>query len=581
MSSLLDQVLALDGRTREDLAKQAGPLARVVRAEGIEHTPELDRVLALDRRPESTDELVRLLSAALRLDPNSDVCPVCRGTDETCRTCGGTGRIELRPRQAEALREAFELRGLFAPMRVGSGKTLVTLLLPTLLGSQRPVLMIPASLRDEKTPRDFAALRKAWRVRLPVLVSYQEMGRPDREHRLAELAPDLLILDEVGDKARNWESAVTRRIHRYIEATHVPVACLSGTMITDALLDYHHMAVWALRDRAPVPVVRAEAERWSKALDRDVGAVRRVAPGALASIPGGFHGWLRGSRGVVPTPGSDCDASIEISTWSPTLSEQLQAIIARTEESGVRPDGEILDEWELPDCLCQLSLGFFYVWDPLPPDWWLYPRRGWRAYARAVLDEHLPGFDSESQIVRALDQDVGPMPPAAGGGWQLLEAWRGVRDKFTPNPVPRWIDPGPLEQAAERTRADRSIAWVRYRAAGGRLEDLGVPYYGGGTDPESARPGSPVALSIAAHSTGRNLQAWASSLVLTPIANASGWEQLIGRTHRAGQRADVVRVSIIAAIEYQGAVLGRVMTEARAISRASGFSQKLVDATWV
>jgi hypothetical protein len=65
------------------------------------------------------------------------------------------------------------------------------------------------------------------------------------------------------------------------------------------------------------------------------------------------------------------------------------------------------------------------------------------------------------------------------------------------------------------------------------------------------------------------------------MANADAWEQLIGRTHRAGQKSDTIYVDIIDAIDYHSRVLERVHTEARRVSKSSGFSHKLVDADWL
>jgi len=489
----------------------------------------------------------------------------------------------LRDAQAIALREAYERRGLVAHMRVGSGKTLVTLLAPTLLESRRPVLMIPAALR-EKTLRDFAVLRKGWNVRLPELVSYQEMGRPDREFKLADLAPDLLILDEF-QGARNWDAAVSRRIERCVQSRAPNVLALSGTLITDQLLDYWHALIWALRVNAPVPLVRAEAERWQQALNPG-NALRRIGRGALDEIPGGFAEWIRGSAGVLVDSGTDCGAAIEITRWRPVVPAELRKVIEDTAISALRPDGELLDQWELADCLCQLALGFFYRWDPMPPSWWLQPRRAWRKYVHAVLDSRHDRFDSEALIVNALDRirrqgSRGcPVPPGHDEGTRRLAAWRAVRDKFEPNPVPVWLDRSVLAAAAAYAHEHSALTWVRYRAAGHELDRQGLPYYPGGTNPESAPPGSPIALSIASHGTGRNLQAWMNALVLTLPANADAWEQLIGRIHRPGQRADLVTVGILDSIDYHADVLERVRAEARSIARSTGLPQKFVDATW-
>lgn len=545
------------------------PESPLLRVAGVEGSADLQRVLALERRLEVTSELVDVLSQHLRLDPAA----------------------RLRAPQAAALRELYEVGGLFGPMRVGSGKTLVTLLAPTLLGAQRPVLMVPASLRD-KTRREFAEYRQQWRVRLPHIVSYTELGRVEKEHYLLELAPDLLILDEA-HKVRNLAAAVTRRVGRCVELLRPRVVALSGTLVTDGLMDYWHLLLWCLGNRAPVPMLAVEAGKWSRALDRD--AKERLALGALEAFGAdGYHAFMRASRGVVPTPGNDCPATIEISSWSPALPPALAEMIAETKETGMRPDGELLEDMEIADVLCQLAQGFYYVWDPLPPEWWLKPRRAWNAYVRYVLEQQLVGFDSPSMVAMALDRSdaitretdryeqvrvvQNVMPPSWREGRGLLQAWRAVRDRFEPNTRPVWVNDAPLREAA---KLEHTLIWVKHRAAGERLQQLGVSFYGGGTDPQSAVPGSTIALSIAAHGTGRNLQAWHRNAVMCPPANDRAHEQLIGRTHRQGQRSDAVYVSYLDTIAYHGDVLARVKTQAKATSKASGFTMKLAEATWV
>ena len=88
--------------------------------QGVAYSPEFSRVSALPRRT-WTDEEAQASADALT--------PVLArpGTDRT-----------LRPLQAIALQELFHCRGLFAPIRVGGGKSLITFLAPTVL----PVIMI-------------------------------------------------------------------------------------------------------------------------------------------------------------------------------------------------------------------------------------------------------------------------------------------------------------------------------------------------------------------------------------------------------------------------------------------------------
>jgi hypothetical protein len=265
--------------------------------DAIPFDSEVSRVLGLPRRESAGPTMTERMSVALRK-----------------RERNAEGDVNmLRGPQVEALQELQRLGGLFAPMRVGSGKSLVTLLAPVVLNAKRPVLIIPASLR-EKTQQDFVRYWQDWNVRLPHLVSYEELGRPDRADMLLTLNPDLLILDEA-HRARNKDSAMSRRIRRCVVQCEPKVAVLSGTLMTDALMDYHHLTTWSLKKHAPVPQSTAQAERWARAVDKDVALFRRVPAGALADFPGGFHEHFRASSGVVPTPGSDCTASIQIARW--------------------------------------------------------------------------------------------------------------------------------------------------------------------------------------------------------------------------------------------------------------------------
>ena len=464
--------------------------------------------------------------------------------------------------QAEALRELQAARGLFAQLGVGEGKTLVCMIAPELLQAERPVLVIPGSLRDE-CEAEFEKYRAAgWRVRMPHLVSYTDLGQRYNDELLNSLDPDLLMLDEAWH-ARNLDAGCTRKLDRWITANpRCVVAVLAGTLITSDLLDFHHLAVWALKDRAPVPLQRSEAERWAE------------------TVTPAYFDHFRGTRGVVTTPGSSCGASIEISWWRPTLPQVIQDAIAGVEQTGCRPDGEPLSDAQAVDCLQQLAgAGFYYVWDPMPPEDWLIARRAWHAYERAIRDERLDGLDTTKQVEDALDLTPDAVP-YSDTGRDLLHAWRAIEPSFKINRKPVWLDDSVLRQAVAFAReGDPCLVWTGHPAAGKRLRELGMPYYGAGQPPP--RHGrEPIALSMDAHGVGRNLQAWRRGLALTIMANPEGWEQLIGRWHRKGQRADLVEVAIIDAIDYHRSTMSRVKYEARKDGRAADLEQKLVRATW-
>ena len=69
------------------------------------------------------------------------------------------GTMRLRTVQAAALTEIGLNQGLFAPIGVGHGKTLISLLAPHLLNSERPLLLVPAQLRVARSQNRFATDR--------------------------------------------------------------------------------------------------------------------------------------------------------------------------------------------------------------------------------------------------------------------------------------------------------------------------------------------------------------------------------------------------------------------------------------
>jgi hypothetical protein len=133
----------------------------------------------------------------------------------------------------------------------------------------------------------------------------------------------------------------------------------------------------------------------------------------------------------------------------------------------------------------------------------------------------------------------------------------------------------------ERARTgDPALVWVRYRALGEALAAAGVPYYGRETHPGAVAGARSIAVSIGAHATGSNLQAWARAIVAHPPSSAEVWEQLISREARTGQRADVVSHEILVHTDKQHERIDRARARARAIAAKSKLPQKLAYGTW-
>jgi hypothetical protein len=82
------------------------------------------------------------------------------------------------------------------------------------------------------------------------------------------------------------------------------------------------------------------------------------------------------------------------------------------------------------------------------------------------------------------------------------------------------------------------------------------------------------------HGKGKNLQAWNRQLVIEPPASGTVWEQLLGRTHRQGQRADDVIAVVYQHTDRVRAAVDRATAQARYIEQTQGTPQKMVFCRW-
>lgn len=147
-----------------------------------------------------------------------------------------TGTMSLRKEQAWALAEIAEVEGLFGPVGVGIGKTGICLLAPTVLEAQRPLLILPAATRDEKTiKKDIPELAAHWRLhprfiqamfdveaRKECILSYEELSRESQADAFQRIKPDLIVLDEcfLGDvlvKTDKGEIAISEIVEKKLE----------------------------------------------------------------------------------------------------------------------------------------------------------------------------------------------------------------------------------------------------------------------------------------------------------------------------------------------------------------------------
>lgn len=577
--TLFEKLVARAGKDPSQVRSNS-KFGKLLRSRGVTRSAEFERIAQLPRRAKS----------------DQHVEEVAERLTQCLRTANGTMR--LRPLQALALEELHDFGGLLGPIPVGVGKTLISMLASTVLGSERPVLLIPASLR-QKTERDIEELREHWAFEPPQLVHYELISRANNSELLRLLRPDLLIADEA-HALKNKQAAVTKRVTRFMkESPDTVFVPLSGTLVVRSLSEYAHLSNWALGALSPVPRDRNTIAEWGEALDVLRNGTRRRGPGALEhfmeasdrkvpplqGVRQGFRRRLIETPGVVTTDKQQIGASLQIRAVEPEYSEATEAAFAHMHETWETPDEHpIMEASQFWAHARELSCGFYYRWDPRPPDDWLLARKTWFTACREILKYNRRELDSPLQVVQALDRgDYGKSLAA-----DALATWRGIKDTFVPNSVPVWIDDAALDFVDDWLTRNQGVVWCEHAALGKRIErDLKWSYYGRkGLNAhkqfiDDAR--EPFAASVQANHRGRNLQyRWSKALVTSCEPNGGIWEQLLGRKHRTGQPADTVYYDVFCACIQGWEGLLNAKIDAEQIEHSTKQSQKLniADLTW-
>jgi hypothetical protein len=324
----------------------------------VRHSSDLERILKLPRRSQSAVEFGETIAEEMT---------------ELLKTPQGTQK--LRAVQAAALHDIGTLGGLFGPIPVGFGKTLISLLAPYVLDAQRPLLVLPAAL-IKKTKIEQAKYAEHWRVPSNLqIISYEMLGRVQAATFLEEMNPDLVIFDEV-HRAKNKRAAVTRRLIRYMRSRpNTMVVALSGTVMRKSLLDFGHILRWCLKKNAPIPETDVELEEWAQALDEKLEDYERADLGALKVFSGGlddldavrrgFKERLISTPGVVAVTGGEDDlvtCSLRISALKYNVAPVTEQHIENLRNDMLSPDGwqytQAVDVWRVSK---ELALGFHYV----------------------------------------------------------------------------------------------------------------------------------------------------------------------------------------------------------------------------
>jgi hypothetical protein len=503
----------------------------------VKRSAEISRIIGLPRRTWSEQDAIdvaALLTAKLRTP---------------------YGAHALYPIQGVMLAEAYDARGLLSGAGVGEGKTLPSLLIPTLLGAERPVLLVRAAISPQ-TRRDITYWSRHFAVHPGLrVVHYEGLSTASQSGVLDMIRPDMIIADEC-HSLKNRDSARGRRFMRYVrEHPTTMFFGLSGTITQRSIMDYWHLALLASRDNAPLPIIYAEAEQWAQALDPGVHDDARLAPGALLDLSPAqedepseaidrarrrYRQRLADTVGYVMPTAPTLGTSLLLTRRASEVPPCVHSALDKLHTTWLTPNGDEL-EWAMDVWrhAREIASGFWYRWDPPPPTEWMMARRAWHAFVRQILSQRRKGLDSPLQVAQHYHDH------------ELHTAWVAIRDAYDPEDHKRveWLDDYLVVDAARWLHTTpKGIVWSEHVAVGRAVaERAGVRYYGGGPKAadEIADARGPIVCSIAAHGTGRNLQdRYCHNLILSCPPSADAVEQLIGRTHRLGQTADEVTVEL-------------------------------------
>lgn len=547
MSEIGDLLRSLGSGKQEQYFSNQAPVA---------YSSELDRILALPRRTANALDHVDVeVVSSLYRKPH--------------------GTMVLRPIQAWALEEAKKQRGLIAPIGVGQGKTLLSLLLPRALDVETSVLIVPAALKKQ-LQNNYDEYLQHWVLpnlhdykftsgikNMLYVFSYDELSSPKKYDLLSRINPDAIICDEAHN-LKHLSAARTKRLLRYFKARPTTLFCaMSGTLISRSIMDFGHLAPLALREKTPTPLTYPVRVEWAAALDPNVD---RAPPGELMRFcrPGedvrvGFRRRLTETHGVVASPPETFPVALNIFRKKPKLDDETQGVMLGVRNTWSLPTGENFDSalsyWR---AMTQLACGFYYRWiwpNNEPEDIrreWMEARREWNSEVREYLQRRASqGMDSPGLLAEA----------AETGKWASTAwlRWAGIKDKAQPETEPVWISDCIVQDAVQWGKDNVGIIWYAHDAFGQAVAKTGgFPLCGGGPDSgiESERGNRTIVASIEAHGTGKQLHMFNHALVTTPPGSNEAWEQLLGRLHRPGQEADEVNFDVYQhTIELQEAFL--------------------------
>jgi hypothetical protein len=371
----------------------------------------------------------------------------------------------------------------------------------------------------------------------------------------------------------------------------------SGTLENKSVEDTQMVCAYSLGTGSPLPVDPAESERWSNVMDQNYMPDRTsktakilqrtfagreynddisniMSKGPESAIREGFRRRRLATPGIISASASTINAAIYLSERKPPkMPPSVKDALSRVREESLRPDGEMLaGRMEVVSCARNVACGFYKYWafpkhkcdctaqtrckDCSHIDLWYAHRKAFAKELRLKLLLGEPNLDSrslcEEAAIRFYQQPkyTGELPTWAALSWP---EWAAIEDTVEYDEREKWIVDGGdwlAKDAAEWATKHKGVVWFLSIAFGRKVQELtGLPYFNGGPGAEErmrAEKGDrSIIVSINAHGAGTDglQQIYNHQLIAeSPASNSTkiGYEQLLGRLHREGQRKDEV-----------------------------------------
>jgi hypothetical protein len=340
-----------------------------------------------------------------------------------------------------------------------------------------------------------------------------------------------------------------------------------------------------------------------------------------------FQYRLRTSPAVVSKNNASADCSLIISWSEPPRpktveSEAMASMMQAVVQDMTTPNGDVIDygmhsfKW-----LWELTAGFYncLTWPTLGEIRDTSARKGkvisgqeaeallhqarthhaklqdYHKILRKFLEtKHLPGCDTPmlvaAEIVKQLKGEASKhrLPP------DLVQAYAAHKAEFYDDLPERSSSPVrvcdyKVRAAVEWCRAHHAaklggMVWYHHPEIGRWLCELlkqaDIPHTFAPAGNNEAPFANGIVVSSFAHGVGKNLQHQSRNLIMELRREAAVMEQMLGRTHRSGQKADDVRADVLISNGFDLVMFNQTLRDADYIQSTTGQLQRLCYATY-